>query len=122
MPKQVRFAQLVKTSGHPHAATLWVSDPQKDPEFKKAIQENRLVTVHNVNVGAKKDSGQIGFSAARNAAYLLFPKPLAMDKGARVIGLKYEMLQDTPVHDPVKITQAPSRKKIERVKTVNKRA
>src|SRR6185436_6869217 len=82
---------------------LWVADPNKDPEFKKAIAENRILTIHHVNVGNKKESGEIGFQATGSAGYLIFPKSLPMAEGTRVIGLKFDMLDEAPVKDPVKI-------------------
>jgi hypothetical protein len=114
--KQVRFAQLVKAAGMPYAATLW-TEPGKDPEFKKAIKENRVVTVRNVNVGTKKDRGVVGFLQGPNATYLIFPKALPMAEGTGVIGLKFEDLAEAPVHDPVKVKTAARRKKVEKVKT-----
>src|ERR1044071_2047751 len=105
-PKQIRFAQLVKASGNPHAATLWVADPSKDPEFKKAISENRILTIHHVNVGNKKESSEIGFQTGGAAGYLIFPNPLPMAEGTRVIGLKFEMLDEPKVKNPVKVKPA----------------
>jgi hypothetical protein len=116
-PKQVRFAQLLKSSGNPHAATLW-TEPDRDPEFKKAMDDNRIVTVRNVNVGTKKDRGVIGFLKGPNSTYLVFPKPLPMAEGTGVIGLKFEELADAPVRDPVKVKTAPRKTKLEKVKTV----
>jgi hypothetical protein len=116
--KQTRFANLVKASGRPHPATLWVADPAKDPEFKKAIDDNRIVTLHHVNVGTKKDSGEIGFRKGTNNSYLIFPKALPLVEGTAVIGIKFDMLEDAPVKDPVKVKTARREKKIERVKTV----
>jgi hypothetical protein len=104
--KQIRFAKLVETSGRPHAATLWVDDPDKDPEFKKAIEENRVVTLHQINVGTKKDYGHIGFHKGPHSNYLIFPKALSMDVGTRVIGVKYEELADASVKDTVKSRRA----------------
>src|SRR5687767_16029180 len=109
MPKQIRFTQLVKAGGRPHPATLWVADPSKDPEFKKAIDQNRIVTVHHVNVGSKKESGEIGFKKGGAASYLIFPKELPMGEGTRIIGLKFDMLDEPAVKNPVKITE-PKRK------------
>jgi hypothetical protein len=118
MPKQIRFTQLVKAAGRPHPATLWVADPAKDPEFKKAIDDNRLVTVHHANAGAKTESGEIGFVKGGAASYLIFPKALPMAPGARVIGLKFDMLDEPEVKDPVKIKEAAAKPKTERVKTI----
>jgi hypothetical protein len=114
--KQVRFAQLVKASGKPHAATLW-TEPTKDPAFKKAMQEDRVVTVRNVNIGTKKDRGVIGFLKGPNATYLVFPKPLPMAEGTGVIGLKFDELAEEPVKDPVKVKEPVRKTKKEKVRT-----
>jgi hypothetical protein len=106
MPKQVRFAQLVKAAGKPHAATLWAKDPNADPEFKKAIAAHRILTVHNVNVGNKKDAGEIGFAAGPGNTFVIFPKPLPFAEGTKVIGLKFNMLEDQPVQHPVRVKAA----------------
>jgi hypothetical protein len=118
MANQVRFTQLVKASGRPHSATLWVADPAEDPEFKKAIADNRIVTVHLVNVGGKKESGEIGFVKGGAASYLIFPKSLPLAEGTRVIGLKFDMLEDPKVKDPVKIEHAKRKTKIEHANIV----
>jgi hypothetical protein len=118
MPKQVRFTQLVKTAGRPHPATLWVADPAKDPEFKKAIDQNRIVTVHHVNVGSKKEAGEVGFKKGVAASYLIFPKALPEEDGTRIIGLKFEMLEEPAVKNPVKVKTAKPKPKIEKAKIV----
>lgn len=118
MLKQVRFTQLVKEAGRPHPATLWVADPSKDPEFKKAIDQNRIVTVHHVNIGSKKESGEIGFKKGGAASYLIFPKELPQPEGTRIIGLKFEMLDEPEVKNPVKIKAAKPKPKIEKAKIV----
>ncbi|HEY6227469.1 MAG TPA: hypothetical protein VI282_10145, partial [Verrucomicrobiae bacterium] len=116
--KQIRFTQLVKASGRPHPATLWVADPKQDPEFKKAIGENRILTIHHVNVGNKKESGEIGFQTGGAAGYLIFPKPLPMGEGTRVIGLKFDMLDEPAVKDPVKIKPVKAKPRTEPAKIV----
>jgi hypothetical protein len=118
MPKQVRFTQLVKEAGRPHPATLWVADPTKDPEFKKAIDQNRIVTVHHVNVGSKKESGEVGFKKGGAASYLIFPKALPETEGTRIIGLKFEMLEEPEVKNPVKVKEPKRKPKIEKAKIV----
>lgn len=118
MPKQVRFTQLVKAAGKPHAATLWVSDPKADPDFKRAIDDNRIVTVHNVNVGSKKDSGEIGFKKGAGFTYIIFPKALPFGEGSKVIGLKFDMLADVPARNAVRVKEAKRNSWRERMKTV----
>ena len=116
--KQIRFTQLVKASGRPHPATLWVADPKQDPEFKKAIGENRILTIHHVNVGNKKESGEIGFQTGGAAGYLIFPKPLPIAEGTRVIGLKFDMLVEPAIKDPVKIKPVKAKPRTESAKIV----
>ena len=118
MVKQVRFTQLVGAAGRPHSATLWVADPTKDPAFKKAIDENRIVTVHHVNVGGKKESGEVGFQRGGAASYLIFPKSLPYEAGTKIIGLKFEMLDEPAVKNPVKIKEAKRKPKVEKTKVV----
>jgi hypothetical protein len=120
-PKQIRFAQLVKAAGRPHAATLWTSSPEADPEFKKAMEENRVVSIRASHGGSKKDRGVIGFLEGP-ASYLIFPKALPMAEGTGVIGLKFEELEDVPVKDPVKVVARMPAKKIEPVKVLEKPA
>lgn len=117
MAGQVRFVQLVKASGRPHAATLWVADPNDDPEFKKAIAEDRVVTIQHTRVGTKADTAHIGFSKGAGFSYLIFPKALPLAAGARVIGLKFDMLEDLPVKNPVHIKEKARKNKVERVET-----
>jgi hypothetical protein len=106
VPKQIRFSQLVKASGKPHAATLWVSDPASDPEFKKAMGENRIVSIHMKKPDEATDKAEIGFRPGDGTTFLIFPKAIAMEAGTRVIGLKFDELETPEVKDPVKIMPA----------------
>jgi hypothetical protein len=90
MPQSIRFSELVKTSGQPHAATLW-TDPKQDSEFQKAIKKNRVLSVKQETVGTKKDFGMVGFRREKNVSYLIFPKSLPKTD-SRVIGIKYDLL------------------------------
>lgn len=91
--KTVRFDKLIAESGNPEPATLWV-EPEKDPDFMKAVKGRRIVTLCQPNVGAKKDFGLIGFSKEKNATYLVFPKKLKPPEDSKVVGIKYEKLAD----------------------------
>ncbi len=119
--KQVRFAQLIKAAGKPHPTTLW-TEPAKDRKFSKALQENRVLTIRNVNVGTKKDRGVIGFLKGPGSTFLIFPKALPMAEGTGVVGLRFEDVADAPVDDPVKIKGVPQKKKVEMVKKVGGKA
>jgi len=98
--RSVRFAKLVESYGHPSSKTLWV-DPQSDPELKKAVKQNRVLTVAQSNTGTKKDIGLIGFFPEKRGAFLLFPKELAYSPGTKVIGIKWDMIVEAAPQDPV---------------------
>jgi hypothetical protein len=100
MPKAIRFSELIQKSGRPYAATLW-TDPTRDPAFHKAVKENRVVTVKQETVGHKKDFGTIGFSREKNVSYFVFPKKLPNAPQARVVGIKYDLLEQPVTRDPV---------------------
>ena len=94
MPKTIRFGDLVRNSGRPHVATLWV-DPEKDPSFSRAIAENRVLTVHADPASHKKEYGEIGFHREQGATYLVFSQPLPRDQ-ARIVGINYELTEEPP--------------------------
>src|SRR5262245_31604006 len=120
MPKQIRFTQLVAVSGKPRVATLWVSDPKADPEFKNAIEANRIVTIHMKNVGSTADRGEIGFNPGKTSGYLIFQRPLSMVAGTRVIGLKYNLLEDSDHKNSASAKVKRSQRSVRREKATKK--
>lgn len=103
MPKDIRFGELVKRSGRPQVITLW-TDPKQDRSFMKAVKENRVLTLIQKPAGKRKDFGRIGFHQEPHASYLVFPKPLPEDSEPRVIGIKYDLLEESKVRDAVKLS------------------
>lgn len=91
--KTVRFADLVKKSGNPKQVTLWV-EPREDRDFSKAISEGRVVTLFQQNVGSKKDYGLVGFFQKPGTVFLVFPKPISYADETKVVGIKYEQVQE----------------------------
>jgi hypothetical protein len=91
--KEIRFAQLVKTSGKPSTITLWTK-PKDNAVLMKAVRENRVLTVFQKPTGTQKDYGQIGFFEQPFSLYLIFPKPLPKPNQARIIGIKYDALEE----------------------------
>lgn len=89
--KTVRFAELVATAGAPESYQLWMP-PAKDPVFQRAVKAHRVLTVHQENVGTKKDFGVIGFHEEPHARFLVFPKSIREFEGRRVVGVKYGLL------------------------------
>lgn len=100
--KTVRFAELVKNFGQPHLVALWAL-PDKDVQFAKAIHENRVVTLKQVNIGSKKDFGIVGFFKQRQASFLIFPKSISHSHGTKVIGIKYDLVKTPAPKDPVSL-------------------
>jgi hypothetical protein len=90
--KFARFHELVKQFGKPQPVTLWAK-PEENRAFMKAVRENRVLTVSQPPKGTKKDFGQIGFHLQPSASYLVFPRPLHKDAQLRVVGIKYDELE-----------------------------
>jgi len=84
----------------------------------KAVKENRVLTLIQAPASKRKDFGRIGFHQEAFASYLVFPKPLPKETKPRVIGIKYDLMEQPRVADPVDLTD-PSPKPEK--KTVRKR-
>jgi|GEM_PF-2137137 hypothetical protein len=109
MAKEIRFGELVKHSGKPQVITLW-TNPKRDRSFAKAVKENRVLTVIQKPTGKRKDFGQIGFHQKTHASYFVFPKPLPKEP-LRVIGIKYDLVEQGTVSDPVRTSSNEEPKK-----------
>src|SRR5437867_10701203 len=86
-----RFSEVVERAGAPEQITLW-HDPAKDPAFRKAIDQNRVMTIRQERIGTKKDFGIVGFKPGPPSAFLIFPKRLDQFADKRIVGIKYELL------------------------------
>lgn len=110
MGKTIRFGDLVRGSGRPHPVTLWI-DPKKDPSFSKAVQENRVLTIHGDPASHRKEFGEIGFKQEHGAMYLIFPEPLPKESDAWVVGINYELTEEPPARDPIPAESLPKPKR-----------
>ena len=113
--KTTRFAKIVESSGKPQPYTLWTS-PEKDPVFRKALKEDRVMTILHEPTGNKKETAVVGFVEKPNALFLVFPRSLESFRDQRVVGVKYDLLaMPAPMGKPVKAsgrkTPAPKRQK-----------
>src|SRR5688572_11243913 len=108
--KTVRFTYVVERSGQPFAHTLWLA-PDKDPELKRAVAAQRVMMVEPGASGGKTDVGSVGFdpSRATGAQILIFPKSLKRFEGARVVGIKFDLVEQpklenarAPAREPVR--------------------
>lgn len=91
MEKKLRFGDLVRNAGRPKVLTLWTK-PEQDRALSSAIKKNRVVTL--IQEPNKKDHGLIGLHQARNALYLIFPRPLPREPTARIIGINYQLIEE----------------------------
>jgi len=103
----VRFSEVLKILGTPEVY-LPLSDPKHDPAFMRAIREERVLSLKQEPTGTKKDFGMVGYLPDRYVSYLIFPKPLSAFKGQRVIGIKYETLNEASLSTPKASVAAPS--------------
>lgn len=117
MTPNIRFQELVKQSGKPETMALWKKPADGDP-FLRAVKENRVLTVFQKPSGTHKDFGKIGFHQEPFSLYLVFPNPLPKALEARIIGVKYDLIEEPKAKDPVKskpplrLIEKPERSKI----------
>src|ERR1700709_2540805 len=88
--KTARFSLVVKKCGIPEIYLAWV-DPKRDRILKRALAENRVMTLHQELHGGKKDFGTVGFLKDRHAQILLFPKSLRRFADQRIIAVDYSL-------------------------------
>ena len=91
--KSIRFAQVVERSGTPHVHTLWVK-PENDPELQRAQKSGRVMTIEPGLGGSKADVGIVGFETSKpGSQFLIFPKSLKRFSGRRVVGVKFDLVE-----------------------------
>lgn len=95
----IRFAAVVQTSGKPEVY-LPLADPKHDRNFMRAVREQRVLSLKQEPTGTKKDFGTVGFVPDKYVSYLIFPKSLAAFADKRVVGIKYDTLENASVAAP----------------------
>jgi hypothetical protein len=93
----VRFSKVIEACGKPDFHLLLI-DPAKDKTLQAAIKSDRVMTLYQQSVGT--DHGIVGFEQGRSRQFLVFPKPLKAFQGQRIVGIKYELLEDAPTPKP----------------------
>jgi hypothetical protein len=89
----VRFSKVLEACGKPDIHLLLI-DPAKDKTLQAAIKSDRVMTLYQQSGGT--DHGVVGFEQGRSRQFLVFPKPLKPFLGQRIVGIKYELLEDAP--------------------------
>jgi hypothetical protein len=102
MEKTIRFGDLVRNSGRPQTVTLW-TDPKKDRSLQEAIRDNRVLTVVQEPTSKHKDYGLLGFHQQTSATYLIFPRSLPPVPDSRVVGINFQLIEETKVTDPARL-------------------
>ena len=96
MDKKLRFGDLVRNFGRPQIVTLWTR-PDENKELTKAIKANRVLTV--IQEPGKRDYGLIDFKMQPGASFLIFPRALPNEPAARVVGINYQLAEESlPTH------------------------
>jgi hypothetical protein len=108
--KTARFTQVVRECGRPAAYTLWVK-PKADKVLTKAIEQERVMTLFQPNVGTAKDYGLIGFGKHPHASLLIFPKRLTKFAGKRIVGINYDLIQNPEPRELAELAKTPAKKK-----------
>ena len=88
--KTIRFTLVVKQCGAPEIHLAWI-DPKRDRSLKRALVENRVMTLHQELHGGKKDFGTVGYLKDRHAQILLFPKSLRRFTGRKIVAIDYAL-------------------------------
>ena len=94
--KPVRFEKVVEKCGHP-VVFLPLGSPKSDRAFMNAVREERVLTIKQEPTSRHKDFGVVGFVEQKFVTYLLFPKSLRAFADARIIGIKYDVLEHATV-------------------------
>lgn len=92
----VRFSKVLEACGKPDIHLLLI-DPAKDKTLQAAIKSDRVMTIHQES--GSTDYGIVGFEQGRSRQFLVFPKSLKAFDGHRIVGIKYDLLEDAPVRE-----------------------
>lgn len=108
--KTVRFARVVTRSGRPQVHTQWLS-LEKDPELKRALAAHRVMAIDSVR--GKTDVGHVatGSLPKGGGRYLVFPKSLKTFERARVVGIKFDLVEQGELVPAKKTTHAVRKRK-----------
>ena len=90
----VRCSKVLEACGKPDIHLLLI-DPAKDKTLQAAIKSDRVLTLYQQSGGT--DHGVVGFEQGLSRQFLIFPKPLKPFLGQRIVGIKYELLEEAPV-------------------------
>jgi hypothetical protein len=102
----VRFSKVVEACGKPDIHLLLI-DPAKDKALQAAIKSDRVMTLYQQSAGT--DHGIVGFEQGRSRQFLVFPKSLKPFSEQRIVGIKYELLEEAPVPEKETAKKGPAK-------------
>lgn len=104
--KSVRFSKVVEKCGKPEVYLLM---SETDPDFHKAVEAGKIMSLSDESHGSGSEYGTVGYDKKRHGQLLLFPKSLKSFAGAKIIGIKYDLLEEEQSEEK---EVAPSRHKV----------
>jgi hypothetical protein len=106
----VRFSKVVEACGKPDIHLLLI-DPVKDKTLQAAVKSDRVMTLYQQS--GSTDHGIVGFEQGRSRQFLVFPKSLKAFDGQRIVGIKYDLLEDAPAPEKETAKKEPVKQKDE---------
>ena len=111
--KIVRFSKVVEKCGQPEVYLLM---SETDPDFQKALQADKIMSLSDDSHGAGTESGTVGYARKRKGQLLLFPKTLKTFENMKVVGIKYDLFAGDEINEPAPNKKATARKSAKKAK------
>jgi hypothetical protein len=90
--KTVRFSKVVGKCGKPEVYLLM---SETDPIFHKALEAEKILSLSEETHGSGSEFGTVGYDKKRHGQLLLFPKSLKAFADTKVVGIKYDLLEES---------------------------
>ena len=72
--KTVRWSEVLKKTGTPKIHLL-LMEVKKDAEFQKALESQRIMTLHQPTESNRTDYGEVGYHAGKNGQFIITLDP-----------------------------------------------
>jgi hypothetical protein len=95
--KTARFASIVAHAGKPDVH-LTLVNLAKDAPLQRALKAHRVMTIHQSR--GSTDYGTIGYEKTPTSQILIFPKSLRKYAEAKIIGVKYDLFDESNTLPP----------------------
>jgi hypothetical protein len=68
---------------------------ETDPVFHKALEAEKILSLSDESHGSRAEFGTVGYDKKRHGQLLLFPKSLKAFADTKVVGIKYDLLEES---------------------------